>query len=470
MKPRSLPALAIIILVLAAGCGTLSPPTAAPATPMPPTGTPTATATPIPPTETPTATTTSLPPTETPSPTATSAPPTETPTVTATPVLPTFTPMPPTATPQPATHTVCEAGCSFATLQAAIDRLGATGEAIIEISDPIHTEAGITVSQGTRITIRGLGATSTIVQAHETLEDAPDRVFFVEKGAHLTLENLTIRHGRPAIESEHGGGILNRGTLIVKNCVVSDNSARGGGGISSRQATLTIIGSTIRDNVARGDGPRGEQCGGGGGVKCSSGTMMLIDSAIVDNQAGIRSEGLGGGVRTGCGCTAEIVNCTISGNKAKRYGGGIAAAGTVHITHCTVSNNAVGHGGGALWIRGQVDIENTIVANNHGGVNCTLHDDGFAGKGSIGVNRNNLIEDGSCDADLHGDPKLGPLDDNGGGTLTHALLAGSPAIDVVPAAECSLPTDQRGSLRPIVQASLETPCDIGAFEVQAETH
>ena len=63
---------------------------------------------------------------------------------------------------------------------------------------------------------------------------------------------------------------------------------------------------------------------------------------------------------------------------------------------------------------------------------------------------------------------LGRLEDNGGDTLTHALLPGSPAIDAIPAVSCTLPTDQRGALRPAVQTSAETPCDIGAFEVQPE--
>ena len=88
--------------------------------------------------------------------------------------------------------------------------------------------------------------------------------------------------------------------------------------------------------------------------------------------------------------------------------------------------------------------------------------------GSFGINRNNLIEDGSCNADFSGDPKLGPLVNNGGDTRTHALLPGSPAIDAISVVSCTLPTDQRGAPRPIVQTSADTPCDIGAFEVQTE--
>jgi predicted outer membrane repeat protein len=295
-------------------------------------------------------------------------------------------------------------------------------------------------------------------------------VFLVEAGAVVALERMTIRHGRPSAEEEHGGGIDNYGVLTLKNCVVTKNSARGGGGISNRQGTLTIIGSTFSDNVARGDGPLGEACGGGGGVKCSSGRMTLVASTIAGNQAGLRSEGLGGGVRTGCGCVTEIVNSTISGNEAVRYGGGIAASGKVTITNCTITNNRVGSGGGALWVRGEVNIENTIIAKNRGGKNCTIGGEGgHVGTGSVVTNRNNLIGDGSCEPDFSGDPMLSHLDDNGGDTLTHALLPGSPAIDAVPAISCTLPTDQRGGLRPVAQTSPGTPCDIGAFEVQPET-
>jgi predicted outer membrane repeat protein len=164
------------------------------------------------------------------------------------------------------------------------------------------------------------------------------------------------------------------------------------------------------------------------------------------------------------------VNTTISGNQAVRYGGGIAASGTATITHCTITNNKVGSGGGALWVRGEVNIENTIIAKNSGGRNCTIGGEGgHVGTGSIGTNRNNLIGDGSCNADFSGDPMLSHLNDNGGDTLTHALLPGSPAIDAIPAVSCTLPTDQRGELRPVVQTSPGTPCDIGAFEAQSET-
>jgi len=392
-------------------------------------------------------------------PTGTPLPPTSAP-------APTATPLAPTATPAPATHTVCASGCDFSSIQAALNDEGTPPGAIIEVRDAIHTEAGVVVSK--QVTIRGLGAAATIVQAHSELKGSPGRVFLIQKSAEVLLEKMTIRHGKPSAPSEHGGAILNEGILTVEDCVVMRNSAIGGGGISSN-GVLTIIASTVSNNVARGDGPRGEECGGGGGVKASKGTLTILNSTITANQAGTGAEGLGGGVRTGCGCTAAIVNTTISGNKAARYGGGIAAGGTVTITHCTISSNTVRSQGGALWVRDRLSLVNTIIADNStAGGDCVLGGQGgHLGKGSIETNLHSLIEDGSCGAEFSGDAMLGSLADNGGPTFTHALLPGSPAIDALPSSACPLNSDQRGAPRPVVQTSADTPCDLGAFELQS---
>ena len=413
------------------------------------------------------------PPTETPTPTAmptnTPIPPTETPTPTATPMptaTPTPTPMPPTATPLPPTDTVCTTGCDFTTIQAAIDDPGTVSDAIIEITDPIHTEAGIIVSKD--VTIRGLGADATKVQAHDTLDEAPERVLFVEKDTVVFIERLTIRHGKPSVPEERGGGIMNFGTLTLRNCIVTANVANGGGGINNSGA-LTLINSTVSNNTAAEVRPPGMGCGGGGGIKSGGESLTLINSTISNNQAGVHERGWGGGVHVGCNCTAVFTNSTISGNKAVVDGGGVRVRGTLRLVNSTISSNAAGTGGG-LYVVGRLEYANTIIANNGGG-NCVLDSSygfNFQGEGSIGMNSNNLVETASCDADYSGDPMLGPLADNGGDTWTHALLPGSPAIDVISAISCPLPIDQRWMPRLVVQTSPDTPCDIGAFELQTE--
>ena len=365
----------------------------------------------------------------------------------------------------PATDTVCAFGCDFSTIQAAIDDADTTTDAIIEIADPVHTEAGIVVNKA--VTIRGLGAADTIVQAHETLEEAPERVFLVEKGTTVILQGLTIRHGKPSVETDRGGGIMNFGTLTLKNCVVTYNVANGGGGICNSGA-LTLINSTVSHNTAAEPDPPALGCGGGGGIKSGGKFLTLINSTVSDNQAGVSYRGWGGGVHISCDCTAVFTNSTISGNRARIDGGAIRLRGTLKLVNSTISSNSAGTGGG-LYIVGKLDYVNTIIADNGGG-NCVLDSSygfNFQGEGSIGLNSNNWVESGSCDSDYSGDPMLGPLADNGGDTWTHALLPDSPAIDVIPAISCTLPTDQRGGLRPIVQTSPDTPCDVGAFELQA---
>jgi len=395
---------------------------------------------------------------------------------TATPILPTATPMPPTATPLPATDTVCADGCDFTTIQAAMDDPGTTDDAIVEITDPIHTEAGIVVSKD--VTIRGLGAETTIVQAHETPDEAPDRVFLIEEGANVTLESMTIRHGKPSAQDEHGGGIYNYGTLTLESCVVTNNMANGGGGICN-SGVLALINSSVSDNTAHGTVPRGIECGNGGGIKCGNGMLTLVNSTISGNQAGSKGRARGGGVFIGCQCTALFTNSTISGNRAtgksgrtyrhgQGLGGGVYINGTLQLVNCTISDNQATHEGGGVYVRSRLDYVNTIIANNTGrNGNCVVsYTDSSGRKDTIGTNSNNLVGDGSCGSDHSGDPMLGPLADNGGATWTHALLPDSPAIDAVSVVSCTLPTDQRGAPRPIVQTSPETPCDIGAFEWQ----
>jgi hypothetical protein len=171
-------------------------------------------------------------------------------------------------------------------------------------------------------------------------------------------------------------------------------------------------------------------------------------------------------VHIGCNCAAVFANTTISGNEAFRDGGGISIHGTLQLANCSISDNTTFGKGGGVYVRGQLDYVNTIIANNTGSEgNCAIVSD-FMGTGSIGTNKHNLVEDGTCSPDFSGNPLLGPLADNGGATWTHALLPGSPAIDAVPVDDWTLPIDQCGNPRPAVQTFAGTPCDIGAFEWQ----
>jgi hypothetical protein len=333
----------------------------------------------------------------------------------------------------------------------------------------VHTEAGIVIRGD--VTIRGLGAGETIIQGHETRDEAADRVFLIEEGAKAVLERITIQHGRPSVDEECGGGVLNLGSLTLKRCVLRANRCNSGAGICTR-GELTIINSSIADNLADGVGPTGYACGSGAGIKCERGGFTVVNSTISGNtseDADIHTDrARGGGAHIGCNCTAAFTNTTISGNTSVAYAGGVYIKGTLRLVNCTIANNRTTGEAGGAYVRGRLDFTNSIIANNRGkGGNCVIGGPGgYQGRGEIGLNSGNMVTGGTCDPAFADDPALGPLADNGGDTLTHALLAGSPAIDAVPAISCSVPSDQRGALRAVILTSSDKPCDIGAFEVQ----
>ena len=167
---------------------------------------------------------------------------------------------------------------------------------------------------------------------------------------------------------------------------------------------------------------------------------------------------------------AEITNSTISGNTAGTFAGGIyvSGSGEINMTFSTVKNNTATHSGGVYFQGADVpdEIGNSIVAGNTatGLVPPGVPDRPDCGGNVTSLGHNLIGDDSGCNyvaaaGDLvNVDPLLGPLKDNTGPTHTHALGAGSPAID---AADNSVApaTDQRGIARPQGAGS-----DIGAFE------
>ena len=400
--------------------------------------------------------------------------PTPDPTTTPTRIPPTPISLPsiPEGVDRSADLTVCSSGCNFRTIQAAINSANDDVSTLIEVLDPVHTEAGITVDKD--ITIRGLSVDGTIVQAYETKEGSPDRVFLIKKGVTVILSDLTIRHGDPADKDQNGGGIRNSGSLTLVNVTVTDNQANGGGGISN-SGDLTLISSTVRDNLADGIAGPGLECGNGGGIQSGSGTLYILNSTISGNE-NIKGRARGGGIHIGCSCKAVIVNSTISGNRAASkaggdyghghsHGGGIYVAGELLLVNSTIAENfAIGDGGGIL-VGKHLDYTNSIIAGNNGKRgNCALiADDQIDREQLIGTNFYNLVPGGGCGAAYTNDPMLEPLENNGGITETHALLAESPVIDLIPKEYCPVNFDQRGEPR---VGEDSTHCDPGAYEWQ----
>ena len=168
----------------------------------------------------------------------------------------------------------------------------------------------------------------------------------------------------------------------------------------------------------------------------------------------------GGGIAAYRGFVAwrnSIEDCTISGNGGVGVHAGYGSP--IPIVRSTIVSN---QGGGVSTSApgASISISDSIVANNTVGgepldCSCDFDNPITAIRSLIGVPAD--CSSISADGNLIGvDPMLGPLAENGGLTPTHALLAGSPAID---AAGACTGTDQRGVVRP-----QGTACDMGAFE------
>ena len=202
----------------------------------------------------------------------------------------------------------------------------------------------------------------------------------------------------------------------------------------------------------------------GGGIQNNGATLTVVQSTINGNTAGT-SAPAGGGIFNNPGSTLTVINSTISGNQATGGdGGGILNQGTATFVNATINGNSANtaSGGGiANTVTATLNFTNTIVAGSPSGGDCV-------NSGTIGTNDKNLVQDGSCSPTVSGNPKLGPLQNNGGPTFTHALLTGSPAIDAGDDAVLGNPfdlvTDQRGEGFPRKSCA---HVDIGAYEFAA---
>jgi hypothetical protein len=271
------------------------------------------------------------------------------------------------------------------------------------------------------------------------------RIFEVLPNVHAEIYDVSIANGiATGMSANMGGGIRNSGVLTLGRCTVNDNMATisfaMGGGIANL-GVLTVFDSTITGNAASGNG------GLGGGIFNSSTAMLtIINSTISGNSASAGGPGdnsaRGGGIRNSNQQPLIIITSTITDNDVDNSGLGPESGGGID--------------GNVTWIR------NSLIAGNSGRSGPDVF-------GSLTSGGYNLFGDSSGGSGydpadiLNVNPMLGPLQDNGGPTLTHALLPGSPSIDAGDNADAP-EWDQRGPGFPrIVNGRI----DIGAFEVQA---
>jgi hypothetical protein len=219
----------------------------------------------------------------------------------------------------------------------------------------------------------------------------------------------------------------------------------------------------------------------------------VINSTISGNTAVTDSgnvSGWGGGVDVDDKTNLAVTNSTLSGNRAERYGGGLYSmlGSRVTMTNSTVSrNSAIQRGGGMATGCATIKLSRTLVSGNTApkGAEVSTAEEGcqvatlsfnlYGHSNLIKADAFHIFDPGPTDliATANGNrpkPLAGILNttlaSNGGPTRTHALVAGSPALDIVTDGSCPPPaTDQRGVRRPRDGNADGAPiCDIGAFE------
>ena len=321
------------------------------------------------------------------------------------------------------------------------------GQTITFLSGPLTLGKNVTIDAST-----ALGLAISGNQA--------DRVFIVNANTTAAIKYLTVTQG---YGWQLAGGILNNGSLTLDH--------------------VTLTGNTMATDV-------GDFWQGGGAIYNGDGaTLNLVDSSVTNNQA----RWSGGGVYSFFNTTTNVIRSTISGNVSNDVGGGIRSLGKFTIQDSTISGNTTTgwHGGAIFHTDGAMEITNSTIANNngpdwapsaifigeYGSVLASLkmtntivtgnhwyacEKSASPGPVSVVSGGNNVIQDNSCNPVASDvivwDALIGPLADNGGPTLTHALLPGSPAIDAANDTACSA-TDQRGVSRP-----QGAHCDVGSYE------
>ena len=329
------------------------------------------------------------------------------------------------------------------------------------------------------VTIIGNGASRSVIDAQQM-----SRIFVTtETAGNVTLSDMTVKNGRTSgvgtgfYDTSYAGGAilwLSSGVLTLNRTTFTGNSTlgelAGGGAILVAHGALIVNESSFYGNSTAGVNSEG------GAISAQLGSLLVRNSMFSGNSTtGDYSEG---GAIFSLAFDTSMIQSTISGNIASgidSQGGGLfTQQGNILISQSTITGNSssISAGGGIFTLSSPINIVNSIVAgNSDSGASSDIRKspdaaDAFLVSNSL-IGRNNgtgLVSTQGAVADANGNliggatpqtalnPQLGPLQNNGGPTLTHAILSGSPAIDRgsnaaaidVTNGNVALTTDQRG--------------------------
>ncbi len=314
---------------------------------------------------------------------------------------------------------------------------------------------------GTQLTVNSDVAIDASDLANGIILSGSDTSSVVETLSNTAIHHLTITGGSSGgihnggemmlidsrvqgnLTPDSGGGIQNSGSLLAHECVITGNKAGVLGGGISNNGPANFTRSTISDNVSDGIG---------GGISCSGAfgyAWVVLKECTVSGNTAINS---GGGYSGYAGYKSYgnlyASNTTFAGNSAGLRGGAITGLEHVDLRNCTISANTStdpsGEGGGIH--AAELTLENSIVAANNAANNPDISESSMvlAGVNFVGA-----------------DPKLAPLGNHGGLTLTMPPLHGSPIRDTAGTPSDPPDADQRGL--PRISGSA---MDIGAVETQ----